>query len=135
MAVRMAKISEKELKNCVKYKLWGSNHPLDKWQFGDMLILYADKKLAAVAEVIDNAFADLTPVWGNGLFPYRIPVKFNYYLEGDKMIPFNDEITGILRKEWGYCYGWAIIAKRPMSKEASEKLIKIIAEKADKQPC
>jgi hypothetical protein len=132
MAVRMAKISAVELKNCVKHGLWGSNNSLSKWQIKDMLILYADRKLAAVAEVTGEAFMDDLPVWGNGLFPYRIPVIFKYVLEPDNMIPFDSEIIGTLIDEWGLNYGWGIVAKRPMSEESSKKLIEKIAKKGGK---
>lgn len=132
MAVRMAKISAGELKDCVKYGLWGSNNSLSKWQIKDMLILYADRKLAAVAEVTGEAFMDDLPVWGNGLFPYRIPVIFKYVLESDNMIPFDSEIIGTLIDEWGLNYGWGIVAKRPMSEKSSKKLIEMIAKKGGK---
>lgn len=130
MIVRMGKTSKKGLANCVKYGLWGSGYSLNKWHVGDMLILYVDKKLAALAKVAGEAFVDDTPLWEHGLFRFRIPVKFSYVLNGDDMIPFDPEVTNILIKEWGVYYGWGILAKRPLSKESSEKLIELITQKA-----
>lgn len=130
MIVRMART--KELEKCVKHSIWGAHKSLSKWQIGDILILYVDKKLAAVAEVNGEAFRDNTPIWGNGVFPCRIPVKFNYVLPKDKMIPFDSEIVGTLMDEWGFYYSWGIIRNRPLSKKAAEKLIGMIEEKAGK---
>lgn len=135
MNVRMAKISKKELDNCIKYEVWGANtdRNLNTWKEGDKLLLYTDgeRKLAAVAEVIGKVYMDDLPVWENGLFPFRLPLKFIYTLQEKDMIPFDDKIVGMLRKEWGQSYGWAIIAKRPLSRETAEKLIGMISAKAD----
>ncbi len=48
------------------------------------------------------------------------------------MIPYNSEITNILKDEWGYNYGWGILAKKPLSKKNAEKLLSIILKKSGK---
>ncbi len=130
MIVRMAKISLNDFVESVKHGLWGSKiNSLSKWNPGDKLIFNVDRKLAAVAEVTGEAFKDETPLWGNGTFPYRIPIKFNCILKENDMIPFNDEIIGTLMEEWGFNYGWGIVTKRAMSKETANRLISMISEK------
>ena len=138
MKVRMAKIAKEELGNCIKHQVWGSNDDknLKKWQIGDKLIIYiyttdGTRKLAALAEISGGVYMDDLPVWGNGVFPFRLPLKFIYTLQEKNMIPFTDEIVGILRKEWGQSYGWAILAKHPLGQKTAEKLIQMIANKAE----
>ncbi len=130
MVVRIGKTSEKALETCTKYGLWGEKNSLAKWEIGDQLILYVNKKLAAVAEVTGKAFKDNSPIWEQGIFPSRIPIKFNYILKKDDMIPFDAEIIGTFMDEWGLNYGWGIQSKHPLSKEAGERLIEMIARKS-----
>ena len=114
----------------MKYSLWGSRSARFKdWQKGDKLAFIVDKALAGYAEVSGEPFRSDERVWDNALFPWRIPIKFQYVLTKDKRIPILGEIRDILMSAWGNSYGWGILNQRVLSDSPAEKIIATFAER------
>ena len=130
MRLRITKVDEYQFLTCLKHSLWGSRSARFKdWQKGDKLAFIVDKALAGYAEVYGEPFRSGERVWDNGLFPWRIPIKFQYILTKDKRIPILGEIRDVLMSAWGNSYGWGILNQRILSDSPAEKIIGAFAER------
>jgi hypothetical protein len=114
----------------LKYSLWGSRSARFKdWQKGDQLAFIVDKALAGYAEVSGEAFRSDERVWDNGVFPWRISIKFQYILSKNQRIPILGEIRDILISAWGNSYGWGILNQRVLGDSLAEKIIAAFRER------
>jgi hypothetical protein len=59
----------------------------------------------------------------DGIFPYRIPIKFCQILPGSDRIPILGEVREILVSEWGNSYGWGILNQQLITGSQAEKII------------
>ncbi len=124
MRLRITKVDEYQFLTCLKYSLWGSRSARFKdWQKGDCLAFIVDKALIGYAEVSGESFRSDERVWDNGLFPYRIPIKFQQVLTKNDRIPILGEVRDILISAWGSRYGWGILNQRVLTNSAAEKII------------
>ncbi len=88
MRLRITKVDEYQFLTCLKHSLWGSKSARFKdWQGDDYLVFIVDKALAGYAVVSGKPFHSTDKVWDNGLFPYRIPIKFAHVLTKDNRVP------------------------------------------------
>jgi hypothetical protein len=110
MRLRLTKVDEFQFLTCVKNEVWGSNSARFKsWQIGDLLGFIVEKQIAGLAEVTGSPFKSDKPVWDNGLFPNRIPIKFiSLFEQGNRpniLGPIRDTLTSV----WTASYGWGIL--------------------------
>jgi hypothetical protein len=128
LRLRITKVDEYQFLTCLKHSLWGSKSARFKdWREGDYLVFIVNKKLAGFAAVSGKAFHSTDPVWDNGLFPYRIPLKFVHVLSKDQRPPVLGEARDILTIAWGPRYGWGIITQSIIHDKQAETLTKIIS--------
>ena len=81
LRLRITKVDEYQFLSCLKHSLWGSKSARFKnWQEGDYLVFIVDKALSGYAEVAGEPFVSHDKVWDDGIFPYRIPIKFRQIL-------------------------------------------------------
>jgi len=107
--------------------LWGSKSSRFKdWQEGDSLAFIVNKSLAALATVAGKPFHSTEVIWDNGLFPYRIPIKFVHVLRKDKRVPILGKVRETLTSAWGPKYGWGILNQQVLEDTQAENLIKAI---------
>jgi len=124
IVLRLTKVDEYQFLTCFKYKLWGSNTDrFKKWKIGDLLLFIVDKHIAAIAEVAGNSFKDEKPVWDNGLYPYRLPLKFLNVLLPDNRIPILGEVRDALISAWGTNYGWGILNQQALPDNSANIII------------
>lgn len=124
MRLRITKVDEYQFLTCLKYSLWGSRSARFKdWQKGDYLAFIVDKALIGYAEISGEPFRSDEQVWDNGLFPYRIPLKFHQILTTNDRIPILGEIRDILISAWGNRYGWGILNQQVLTDSAAERII------------
>lgn len=122
--MRLTKVDEYQFLTCFKYKLWGSNTDrFKKWKIGDLLLFIVDKHIAAIAEVAGNSFKDKNPVWDNGLYPYRLPIKFLIVLLPDNRIPLLGEIRDALISAWGTNYGLGILNQQVLPENSANIIV------------
>jgi len=122
--LRITKVDEYQFLSCLKHSLWGSRSARFKnWQKGDYLLFIVDKALSGYAEVSGEPFQSNEKVWDDGLFPYRIPIKFRQILPKSERIPILGEVRDILVAQWGNSYGWGILNQQLITNSAAEKLI------------
>ena len=127
MRVRLSSIDEYQLLTCYKHELWGSKSDrFSDWQQGDYLLLTVNKTLAALACVSGKAFKSNERVWDNGLYPFRIPIKFQVIVEPDARPLILGEIRDVLTSVWGPTYGWGILNQQVLDGEVAEKLLSAI---------
>ena len=126
--LRITKVDEYQFLSCLKHSLWGSKSARFKnWQKGDYLVFIVNKSLSGYAQVSGDPFTSREIVWDDGLFPYRIPIKFKYILTKSDRIPVLGEIRDILVLEWGNTYGWGILNQKLISDAPAEKIINTIS--------
>jgi hypothetical protein len=114
----------------LKYSLWGSRSARFKdWQKGDLLAFIVDKALAGYAEVSGESFRSDERVWDDGLFPYRISIKFRCVLNKNQRIPILGEIRDILISEWKNRYGWGILNQQLLTGSSAERIIAAVEER------
>lgn len=127
MRLRLSSIDEFQLLTCFKHGLWGSKTDrFGDWQQGDYLLLTVNKTLAALAYVSGKAFKSNDKVWDNGLYPYRIPIKFQIIVEPDARPLILGEIRDVLTSVRGPTYGWGILNQRVLDGDVAEKLVSAI---------
>ena len=128
MRLRITKVDEYQFLTCLKHSLWGSKSARFKdWQEGDYLVFIVNKALAGFAVVSGKPFHSTETVWDNGLFPYRIPIKFTHVLSKDQRPPVLGEVRDILTTAWGPRYGWGIITQSVIQDNQGEGIIKAIS--------
>jgi hypothetical protein len=124
LRLRITKVDEYQFLSCLKHSLWGSKSArFSNWQKGDLLVFIVEKALSGYAEVTGLPFQSNEKVWDNGLFPYRVPIKFKYTLAKDQRIPILGEIRDILISKWGNSYGWGILNQQLITDSAAEKIV------------
>ena len=124
MRVRITKVDEYQFLSCLKHSLWGSKSARFKnWRKGDYLVFIVDKALTGYAEISGEPFQSDEKVWDDGLFPYRIPLKFRQILAKTDRIPILGEIREILVSQWGNSYGWGILNQQLLTDSSAEKII------------
>jgi len=125
--VRLTKIDEYQFLTCLKHSLWGSKASRFKdWQGGDYLAFIVNKSLAALATVVGKPFHSTTIIWDNGLFPYRIPIKFVHALQKDQRVPILGDVRETLTSTWGPKYGWGILTQQILENKPAETIFKAI---------
>lgn len=130
MSLRVVKVDEYQFLTCFKYGLWAANkNILKKWNIGDQLVFYIDRKIAALSTISGNSFQSDEILWDVGLFPYRIPIEFNHVTFPDKRLDFNTDssIKGIFMESWGLNYGWGINCQYPLKDESAIDFINLIS--------
>lgn len=133
MSLRIASIDNGQFEICVKKGVWGSNNSgLTKWQVGDKLLFFVEKEVAGLAEISGQYFASDEIVWGNGVFPYRVPLKFLFVLPKEKRLPTRSVIKDKLMSVWGYNWGWGIQVKQPVPQKEAEEILNYITEEMSK---
>ncbi len=127
MRVRLSSIDEYQLLTCYKHELWGSKSDrFGDWQQSDYLVLTVNKTLAALAYVFGKPFKSNEKVWDNGLYPFRIPIKFQIIVEPDARPLILGEIRDVLTSVWGPTYGWGILNQQVLEGDVAEKLLSAI---------
>lgn len=95
MKIKMAVIRD-NIEKCIEQGVYGCSEGrgglnvsrLSELLPGDRIILYATGlcKFAGIVEITKSIFQDETPIWGNGLFPYRVSIKPVIYLPKNNWI-------------------------------------------------
>lgn len=107
---------------CIKHGLWGSRtNKLKNWNIGDQIVLFVEKNVVALAEVISEPFQDETKIWFDDEYPYRVKIKFNYILQESDWIPVGS-VKDILIGEYGKKWGMSLIALLPQKEKIYNKL-------------
>jgi len=110
MRLRLTKVDEFQFLTCVKHGVWGSHSArFSDWQIGDLLAIIVDKQIAGLSEVSGAPFKSEKVVWDNGLFPFRIPIKFNYLFDKQHRPHLLGNIRDALISAWTTRYGWGIL--------------------------
>lgn len=86
-----------------------------------------NKGLAGFASVTGKPFHSTDIVWDNGLFPYRIPIKFVHVLKKDQRVPILGDVRETLTEAWGPKYGWGILTQRVLEDKQAETLVKAMS--------
>lgn len=131
MRLRLAKLDAYQFLVCVKHNLWGSrNNRFRTWKEGDYLALLVDKYVAGLGQVAGPPYRSDEPVWDNGTFPYRLPVKFTHVTLPEQRVPILGLVRDVLIEEWGTHYGVGIRNQQLLS----GKHAAIIVEEILKHP-
>jgi hypothetical protein len=96
---------------------------------GDKLAIIVEKSLAGLCEVAGPPYELREKVWDNGLFPYRIPMKFTHVLRPQDRPPILGEVRDTLTEEWGPRYGWAILNQQILESPKADILVRAITSK------
>jgi hypothetical protein len=125
MRLRLAKVDEYQFLTCLRRGLWGSKSARFKdWQIGDNFGIIVNKRLAALAEVVSKPFTSKEKVWDNGLFPYRIQIRFVHVAEPENRPTILGPIRDTLTKLWGTSYGWGILNQGVIASPNSDLIVK-----------
>lgn len=132
MNLRLVSVDELQFLTCFKNNVWGSKTARftgkNKWNVGDYLVFLVDKTVAGLAKVSGEPFFSKKEVWDNGIFPYRISIKFEYVGLPQNRLPVLGEIRDALTSEWGPGYGWGILNQRLLEGQTASVIInKILA--------
>jgi hypothetical protein len=127
MRLRLSSIDEFQLLTCLKHGLWGSKSDrFSEWEQGDYLLLTVSKSLAALTQVAGKPFKSTEKVWDNGLYPYRIPIKFLIVIDPAARPLLLGDIRDVLTSVWGPTYGWGILNQQLLEGDAAAKLVSAI---------
>lgn len=110
MRLRLTSIDEFAFLTCLQNELWGSKkNRFNNWREGDFLVIIVNKSVASIGEIIGKPFKSNTPVWDNGLFPYRIPVKFIHAMHKKNRPPVLGKLRDAITSALGNNYGLGIL--------------------------
>lgn len=129
MNIRVVKVDEYQFLTCLKSGLWAANkNILRKWNVGDQIIFYVDRKIAAISDISGDSFESDDIIWDVGLFPYRIPITFTKIALPQNRLDFysDNKLKDIFVESWGEKYGWGINCQYPLKECAANKLISLI---------
>ncbi len=127
MRLRLSSIDEFQLLTCFGHGLWGAKTDrFSDWRQGDYLLLTVNKSLAALAQVMGKKYKSSEKVWDNGLYPFRIPIKFLNLIEPQHRPLLLGEARDVLTSVWGPTYGWGILNQQLLEGEAADKLLSAI---------
>jgi hypothetical protein len=126
--MRLTKIDEYQFLTCLKHAVWGSKASrFSDWYEGDKFAIIVDKSLAALAEVAGKPFESQEKVWENGVFPYRIPLRFVHVLAQKDRPPILGDVRDALMKQWGTKYGFRILNQEVLESPASDVVTKVFS--------
>jgi hypothetical protein len=132
MRLRLTKVDEYQFLTCFKHSLWGSKvSRFKEWQEGDCLAFIVNRELAGYAVVSSKPFREAKIIWGNGLFPYRISIKFMHVLAKEQRPPILGEVRDILTSAWGPKYGWGILTQQVLEGNKAETIVRAITSRQD----
>jgi hypothetical protein len=132
MRLRITKTDECQFLTCLKYGLWGSNSARFKdWKSGDYLAIIVDKALAGLSVVSGSPFVSKDKIWDNGLYPHRIPIKFQIALNHSERPPVLGEVREVLTSLWGPKYGWGILNQQIIEGDNADIIIKEIKKRVN----
>lgn len=127
MRLRLTKVDEFQFLTCVKNEVWGSNSArFSDWQIGDLLAIIVDKQIAGIAEVSGVPFRSEKIVWDNGIFSFRIPIKFNHLFDKQHRPQILGNIRDALINAWTTRYGWGILNQYLLDEINAEIIVKEI---------
>lgn len=128
MRLRITKVDEYQFLTCLKSSLWGSKSSRFKeWKEGDYLAFIVNKTLAGLAVVSGKPFYATEPVWDNGVFPHRIPIKFVHTPKKEQRVPVLGEVRDALTNAWGVNYGWGIITQSILPDTQAEIIVNAVS--------
>jgi hypothetical protein len=135
MRLRLTKVDEFQFLTCLKHQVWGSkNARFGQWKPGNFLAIIVDKAIAALAEVAGPPYVSHDPVWDNGVFPHRIPLKFTHAMLPENRPPILGEIRDTLMSAWGVSaqhYGWGILNQRLLEDPSAAVIVKAVTQQAN----
>jgi len=132
MRLRLTKVDDFQFLTCVKNEVWGSKSArFSDWQIGDYLAIIVNKQLAGLAEVSGPTFQSDKKVWDNGVFPYRIPLKFKYLFDNNNRPQILGKIRDALINAWTTRYGWGILNQQLLDENNAEIIIKEITSRTN----
>lgn len=124
MRLRLTKVDEYQFLTCVKHEVWGSKSArFSDWKIGDFLAIIVDKQIAGLAEISGTSYYTKEIVWDNGLFPHRIPTKFNYLFDKEHRPNILGNIREALVNAWSTRYGWGILNQNLLVNSNAEIII------------
>jgi hypothetical protein len=127
MRLRLTKVDEFQFLTCVKNEVWGSHSArFADWQIGDLLAIIVEKQIAGLAEVKGTPFKSDKIVWDNGLFPFRISIKFTYLFDKQHRPQILGNIRDALINAWTTRYGWGILNQYLLDETNAEIIVKEI---------
>ena len=130
MRIRLTKIDELQFLTCLEHGLWGSRSARFKdWKRGDGLVFIVGRELAGLAEVDGDPFVSRDTVWDNGIFPHRIPIRFDHVIDRNDRIPILGRVRDVLTEAWGVRYGWGILNQQTLADDASKVILEEIKVK------
>ena len=134
MRLRLTKVDEFQFLTCAKNEVWGSHSArFSDWQIGDLLAIIVEKQIAGLAEVSGAPFRSDKTVWDNGLFPFRIPIRFNYLFDKQHRPQILGNIRDALINAWTTRYGWGILNQYLLDETNTEIIVnEIIGRESQK---
>jgi len=133
-----AKCSELNLLLCIKTGLWKhQTNTMKKWKPKDILILYTETGIAGLFEVTSKQFVDLTRIWTDKIYPYRVNINPLKILSPENRISLTEHN---IKTEMAEKYGkmtWGLKLSRhlkPLDSQIAKRIEKIIQEKPHYDP-
>jgi hypothetical protein len=127
MVVRIVTVDEVQFLTSVRHEVWGSNNPrrFNRWAAGEHLVFIVEKHVAGLAQVIGQPFVASTPIWDNGVFPYRMHIRFLHLALRENRSSVYPKVQEILWSANTH-YGWAVFTQHPVSDSAAERTIELV---------
>lgn len=125
--------TEQNLYLCLKNGVWGSkNNKIKDWRAGDRIILYVDRKLAALVTLKSDSFVDTKPIWSGDIYRYRVQIELEKIIApSDRYSISSLDVRETLFEHHGSSYAIGVVlAARPLAAPA----VRILLEKISNAP-
>ncbi len=102
MRLRIVQCSQEHLDKCAEHKLLGSNtEPFTDWRSGDYIAFDVDGSIAGLAKVRGLPYEEKRRIWPDDVYPYRIPVEFEFLLPRTQRLDISITLRHLLAEAWG----------------------------------
>ncbi len=131
MAVYLQSTTEENLYLGILAKTWGSKtNKLSHWVPGDVMIVYVDRKLAALFTVTGKQFYDETPRWPNDIYPYRVHAQLEKVIHPDDRYSISNlDTREVLFRHHTTAYGVVLVlGVKSLDNEPAQLLLRHIEQ-------
>jgi hypothetical protein len=123
--------TEENLCLCVIHGVWGSKtNKIADWHLGDKMIVYVDRRLAALFSMVSDPFTDKTPIWPGDIYPYRVAIELEHIIDPDERYSISSTDTrDVLFKFHNRSYAVGLVlSARPLMEEPAQVLLRHLEE-------
>lgn len=104
--------------------IWGNKqNRFSKWSPNEKIVMFIENDGLALGKIIGKQFYSEKVIWVEDLYPWRIPIDFEYYIKGDKGKILQKKIKDLIKENYKSHYGPLILFGKKVPELVSNKIL------------